>query len=86
MLEDPNGPRAPAHNRGDLGHIEPAEDAEQDHFGLTSRQQGTNLRDGGVGSEQVESGASRVVVCGTLAQGLRRYRHAAPLPRVFASR
>jgi hypothetical protein len=77
MLEDPNVPRAFVHDRGDLGHGEPAKDPEQDHFGLISRQQGANLRDGGVGSENVESGDGRVVVRGRLAQGFRRYRHIA---------
>ncbi len=50
MLENAYVPRALAHDRSDLVHVETREHAEQDHLGLIARQARTNQCHGGVGS------------------------------------
>ncbi len=77
MLENAYVARLLADDRGNLGHVETAEHAEQDHLGLISRQARTDQRHGGVSSEHVDRRDRRVVVGGTLAQVFRRYGHAA---------
>ncbi len=77
MLEDAYVSRALVDDRGNLVDGQPAEDAEQDHLGLISRQARTYKRDGCVGSERVDGGHGRIVLGGMLAEHVRGHCDAA---------
>jgi len=75
VLEDAYVPRALVDDRRNLVHIEPAENTEQDHFGLISRQARTYKRDGCVSPEHVDGGHGWVVFGGMPAEDVRRHRN-----------
>jgi hypothetical protein len=83
VLEHAHRPGALAHDRCNLAHFDPADDAKQDDLGLVSREARTNQSYGGLGPHRVESSRSRVIVRGTV-QGLGRHCDAGS-PRLIAS-
>ena len=66
VLEHAHGPGALAHDRRHLADLETADHAQQDHFGLVSREECTNESNGGRGPGRVESSRRRVIVPGTI--------------------
>jgi hypothetical protein len=84
VLEDAHVPWALPDDGSNFVHVEPAENAEQDHLSLIWRQARTNQGDGCVGCEHIDGG-HRIVIGEILAQGVRPHRNApaarfVPLP------